>query len=335
MNLRVETTSPAPGRYGAGDGDVAAMIGSIPSGRVGSALREQRNRAGIALGPAAARARLRPDQLDAIESGQRRADVATVTALLGVYGCSLGELFPPRRPLDLAAFDGMSEAAILKHYVRQVRTWRRARSPQGFRQADLEVLIRILGTDPRAIEKKLRALTGCRRSTAKNFRRLLVVGLVAATAAVLAQGMASASGRSVPVQPRPPAATAAAPTSHTTTPATTVVCRLLGAIAAPTAPATPSGSGQSGPASVVTASVSVLAYVDVQVDQAGNPIAVRTNTGNGPECAVSWFVFGPQDPAGDPLQDITLADRVMTAAANQTVPAPGAWHPGAWYSLNR
>jgi transcriptional regulator with XRE-family HTH domain len=161
------------------EGDVEALIAATPASRLGSALSQQRQHAGLGAAPAAAGSGLGSRQLRAFESGRRKPDPATVARLLGFYGSSFDELLPPRRPIDPVSFEGLSDSAILTHHLGQVRRRRDNKSPQGFRRDDIEVLVGILGTDPRTIESKLRALTGCNRRTAKTFRRILVTGLVA------------------------------------------------------------------------------------------------------------------------------------------------------------
>jgi hypothetical protein len=77
-----------------------------------------------------------------------------------------------------------------------------------------------------------------------------------------------------------------------------------------------------------------MAYVDVQLDSAGVPVAVRTNTDSPPDCEASWHVFGPQRTSGDALQSIAVINQVMDAVAGAAaLPAAGQWLPGNWYDL--
>jgi hypothetical protein len=88
------------------------------------------------------------------------------------------------------------------------------------------------------------------------------------------------------------------------------------------------------PSSVVRVSVTVMAYVDVQLDSTGTPVAVRTNTGNPPDCATSWYVFGPQHTSGDALENMAVINQVMNAVTEAAaLPAAGQWLPGNWYDI--
>jgi hypothetical protein len=102
----------------------------------------------------------------------------------------------------------------------------------------------------------------------------------------------------------------------------------------PSVPSAAAASGSSHPAAVEKVSVAVLAYVDVQLDDAGTPVAVRTNTGNAPDCEASWYVFEPQYPSGVVLEGTGLMDRVLAAVtATAALPGPGKWQPGTWYQV--
>jgi LPXTG-site transpeptidase (sortase) family protein len=106
---------------------------------------------------------------------------------------------PVRRPLDPAVLaSGGSDAALLGGYVELVRTWRGA-GPHDlrFRQDDIVVLVGILGTDAAEIERRLIALTGCTKQTARRLRRLLLVGLVALPVGVTATIVAASTAAPV------------------------------------------------------------------------------------------------------------------------------------------
>jgi transcriptional regulator with XRE-family HTH domain len=150
---------------------VEAAIAGVPDRRLGDVLRRRRQNLRLGLGAAAERAAVTRDALSDIESGDLRPDPAALGRLLDAYDCGILDLLPPRRPLDPAVVGGGSEAEVLKRYVGQVRVWRRAgkRTSLGFRRADIEVLVAILGTDPAAAERKLIALTSCSRKAAQRF----------------------------------------------------------------------------------------------------------------------------------------------------------------------
>ena len=206
------------------------------------------------------------------------------------------DFVPPRHPIDPARFAGLSEADVLKHYLGMVRAWRETERPQCFRADDLATLVGILGTDEAGIEAKLRALTSCSSKTAKWFRRLFVLGLAATSGALLYQGTAAAAGYSAGQSQMAPAVNAGI-AAHSAASRPAVVCHVLSVAPAPvpagaSAPAAVA-AGSSGPVAVAKVSVAVMAYADVQLDSAGTPVAVRTDTGNPPDCDSSWYVFGP------------------------------------------
>jgi hypothetical protein len=268
-----------------------------------------------------------PDELNGIEAGRRRPGAETVARLVDTYGCSVQDFVPPRHPIDHTRFDGLSEADVLKHYLEMVRAWRETERPQCFRADDLRALVGILGTDGAGIEARLRALTGCSRKTAKWFRRLFVFGLAASSGALLYQGSAAAAGDNAGQSHITPAVNAGV-AAHSTASRSPVVCHALSVTSAPVAPSS------SGPEAVVKVSVAVMAYVGVQVDSAGTPVAVRTNTGNPPDCQASWYVFGPRHTSGDALENLTAINQVMDAVAGTaTLPRPGQWLPGTWYQI--
>jgi hypothetical protein len=155
---------------------------------------------------------------------------------------------------------------------------------------------------------------------------MLVLGLAASSGALLYQGSAAAASYSPGHAHQTPAVATgqvAAPAPALPAPA---VCRTVGV---PPAPATTRSSSHA--AAVVTVGVAVLGYVDVELNSAGTPVAVRTNTGSGPDCEATWFVFGPHHPHGDALESVAEVNRVIDmAASNPALPAPGKWQPGTW-----
>jgi transcriptional regulator with XRE-family HTH domain len=305
---------------------IAAAVAAMSKDRLRSALARERRRKGLGIEEAAAGTGIEPGELKAIESGALMPEASTTARLFHLYDTWLDNLHPPRMQLDSSSFSEMSESEILTQYVGQVRSWRHSSKPYGFRQDDIQILEGILGTEASAVEAKLRTLTGCNRSTAKMFRRLFVLGLLASTGTVLGQGIAAASSGTLSSQRKPAAATAMAPSSRL---APAEVCKTLGATSVE------ASSSTSGSTSEAKANVEISAYVQVHVDAAGTPIAVRTNTGNAPECTGLWYVFGPGHPKGMPVDDLALMNEVVAEAlANPSVPAPGSWRPGTWYALN-
>jgi LPXTG-site transpeptidase (sortase) family protein len=89
-------------------------------------------------------------------------------------------MMAPRRPLDPGSLPGATPDEVLRGFVASVRGWRAPSTvPLAFRREDLVVLVAVLGTDAATIERRLVALTGCDRRTARRFRRLLLVSLAA------------------------------------------------------------------------------------------------------------------------------------------------------------
>ncbi len=307
--------------------DIIDVIQPVPTGRLGVVLRQRRELAELEQHEAALLSGIDDDELCAIESGRHRPHAPTVARLLDAYGCPVQDLLPARRPLGREGFEGMSEADVLKHHLRQVQAWRKSERPQCFRADDLRVLVGILGTDGPTIEARLRALTGCTKKTAKWFRRLFVLGLAASAGGLLYQGSAAAASEgAVQLQMTPAAATA--PMAAHTTASASVVCSALNGSPVP------ASSGFSHPAAVVKVSVAVMAYAGVQLDSAGIPVAVRTNTGNPPDCEASWYVFGPRHTSGEALENLTAINQVMDAVAGTaSLPGPGKWQPGTWYQV--
>jgi transcriptional regulator with XRE-family HTH domain len=317
VHLASSTASHAKG--------IATAVATMSTDRLRSALGRERRRKGLSIEEAAISTGIESGDLKAIESGALMPETSTVARLLLLYDTRLDDLYPPRKQLDATSLSKMSESKILTQYVGQLRSWRHSSEPYGFRQDDIQVLEGILGTEPWAVEAKLRALTSCNKKTATVFRRLFFLGLLASAGTVLGQGIAAASNGPLPSQPKA-AAAATAPPSHV---APAKVCKTL------EANSVEASSSSPGPSSEAKATVEISAYVQVYEDAAGTPIAVRTNTGNAPDCTGLWYVFGPGHPRGEAVNDLALMNEVVAeASANPSVPHPGSWLPGTWYTLN-
>lgn len=322
----METVTPRAGS------ETVDCFAGLPDGRLGSVLRARRRDADLTAAGAAAGAGIETDDLLDFEAGSRRPDPPTVARLVAQYGVAVDDLFPPRRRLDPATLTGRPEREVLAGYVEQVRAWRGAATgrPMQFRRTDLDVLVGMLGTNPAGIEQRLVTLTGCSRRSARRFRKVLVFSLLASAGGALFGGVAlAAQGPDGPPAPASPAPTAAVAVETTPGPPPTVC--------APPAPETPVATPAAAPAAAATVQVTftIASYVDVQVDAAGNPVAVRTNTGNGPRCSdSSWFVVAPGQDEGTPTGDLTIVNRAVDMASSITsLPESGDWKPGQWYSL--
>ena len=81
--------------------------------------------------------------------------------------------------LDAGLLVGNTDADILRCYIDLVQRWRGADqgSAPRLRDADVAVLVSILGTDSVEIERRIIAATACTRAAATRGRRLLLAGL--------------------------------------------------------------------------------------------------------------------------------------------------------------
>jgi hypothetical protein len=94
-----------------------------------------------------------------------------------------------RAPFDPSLLVGSTDAEILQDFVGLVRNWRGLQQRRGLqlREADVAVLVAILGTDSAEVERRLVAATACSPRLARHSRRLLL-----ASVGVLALGLVSA-----------------------------------------------------------------------------------------------------------------------------------------------
>jgi transcriptional regulator with XRE-family HTH domain len=313
---------------------VGARLAEVSDARLGVVLRDQRERAGASRRDVAVRGGITYGRLRAVESGRRRPAAATVGRLMDAYGCTIDDLLPPRGGLDPAMFAGVSDADIVRHYVALVETWRGAQVVEMFRSDDVRVLVGILGTDPAAIERELRQLTGCSRVTARRFGKVLAISLAASAGVIVASVVAAAAAGAHttpgPTTARPPVAVVVTTVVAPTAPSTPiVVCPSPEPVAVATS--MPQAAAVGGGTAV---SLTVAAYADVRTDAAGTPVAVRTNTGDPPGCDGPWQVFASTDAVGEPVIDIAFVNRVVAVVqASGVLPAPGGWQPGTWYPL--
>ena len=208
-------------------------------------------------------------ELEEIEGGARSPSPSTIAGLLTLYGCTVDEFLPRRRPLDPELLAGLPDRQVLQHFVELVREWRGVSSRKRvlFRADDLRALVGILGTDATEIERRLIAITGCSTSTAKRFRRLLLVGLAlplsVVTAAAIAPALASTPGatpavRATTVSLATQPAVHVAPVPTTTAPPTGTV--VVGTVRATTTPTTkPDGAPPTTAAAAVAPAAAAVA----------------------------------------------------------------------------
>jgi hypothetical protein len=302
----------------------------VPATRLGPALGRQRDRAGVGAGQAASAAGIGPDELHAVEAGEQVPDAGTVARLLDHYGSTVDEWLPPRRPMDAEAIAGRSDAATLRRYLRHVEAARGPGGPGGFRHADLQVLVGIVGFDPATIVQRIRSLTGCSATKAKRLRRMLLVGLAVSSGVGLGQGVAAA-GQAPPVGPAVPQP-AAAPAPPV--PAVPIPIPVPATEGLPVVTAVPVGAVAPASAGATAVTFTIPPTVGVRVDGAGVPVAVRTNTAVAPARTDSWRLSRPGEPGGTAPDDAALVERTLAlVAAQPDLPAPGDWRPGTWYDL--
>ena len=176
-----------------------AALGVLPPARLGSLLGARRKESNFRKKVAAEIAGIEVSVLDEIESGQRRPDANVLAALLKLYGVAPSAFLPRRKPLVVTQ-SGQTRDELLRGFVDQVRKWRGAGGKEklNFRQQDVVVLSRLLGSDPDEIERRLMALTGCSRAEARRLRKWLLAALIAVPVAAPLVGGVTAIAQATP-----------------------------------------------------------------------------------------------------------------------------------------
>ena len=138
------------------DSCIEARISPVPAVRLGQVLRQARRAAGVTIAAAAARADVPQRWLFWAESGRARADAMMVADLLAIYGTTIDELLPPRRPLLMLA-----EGDSVDRYVLQLGAWRPMGERPCFRSQDMDTLSKLTGQDCQRMARRVeRAVTG-------------------------------------------------------------------------------------------------------------------------------------------------------------------------------
>jgi len=106
-------------------------------------------------------------------------------------------------PLDPGLLVGSTDAEILQCFLDLVRTWRGygRRSSMRLRQADVAVLVAILGTDSAEVERRLVAATACSPNVARRGRRLLLASVGALALGLVTASPLGSSATSAPISP--------------------------------------------------------------------------------------------------------------------------------------
>jgi transcriptional regulator with XRE-family HTH domain len=157
----------------------AEAIALLPAHRLGSLLSTRRKEAHVDALRAARAAEIETTALDDIESGRTPPEATVLAALLNCYGVTPAEFIPPRAPLVMTGSDATSDE-VLRGYVDAVRKWRKSarKDKLHFRDHDILVLGKMLGTDPDEIERRLISITGCSAVEARRLRKWLLAALV-------------------------------------------------------------------------------------------------------------------------------------------------------------
>jgi hypothetical protein len=154
-------------------------IRPLGTARLGVLLRELRESRQLALRDVALLPELRLE-LEAFEAGRLRPDPAIVAVLLHCYDADLDHLVPPRERLVVTHG---TDKEVLTGYLSAVRRWRGRPKHPHLREADLQVLAGILGSDPRDVQRRLQKLTGCSRRRARRLSAMFLAGLAVTPAA--------------------------------------------------------------------------------------------------------------------------------------------------------
>jgi beta-glucanase (GH16 family)/transcriptional regulator with XRE-family HTH domain len=179
--------------------EALAALRVLPPARLGSLLSARRQEAHVRKKAAAEVAGIAVRVLEEIESGQRLPDANVLAALLQRYGVASSECLPPRKPLAVTP-SGQTRDEVLRDFVDQVRKWRYAGGKEklNFRQQDVVVLSRLVGSDPDEIERRLIALTGCSRAEARRLRKWLLAALIGIPVAAPLAGGVSVIAQAAP-----------------------------------------------------------------------------------------------------------------------------------------
>jgi sortase family protein len=177
----------------------------------------------------------------------------------------VGRGLPPHNPFDTSLLSGLTDQEVVRRYLALIRLWRdvrpTARVP--IRSEDLAVLVGILGTDADEIERRLIAMSGCSRSSARRFRRMLVL-----SAASLPLSFAGITGVAEAAAPAVPHAVSATRSPRRAAPHPDLV-----APAAPAAVRPPVARPPVAASSTVPQPVAVAAAAGVAAPIPSRPVA--------------------------------------------------------------
>jgi len=170
---------------------LADAILLLPNRRYGELLEQRRRECGFTLRRAAECIAVEEQQLADAEHGMERMPMAVLARLLKAYGLEPEQFVPPRVAIDPALLQDGSAETVLRRYVEVVRERRKAApgEPLRFRADDIRVLVKILGTEPHGIERRLRSYTGCTSYDARRLSKIIRRSIPALPAAALPRAL--------------------------------------------------------------------------------------------------------------------------------------------------
>lgn len=140
-------------------------------------LRAAREQSGLSLEQAATATSLLRSYLAALEDGRRRPLPAELERLSNAYGADLTGLLPARRPVEVDVETGQMRIDSAARRVRDLTDDHQVYAAYLFllctargaapgervrlRSSDVELLVSVLGQEPRTVEQRLVSLMGC------------------------------------------------------------------------------------------------------------------------------------------------------------------------------
>ena len=144
---------------------------------IAARLRTAREQAGLSLAQAATATSLSGSYLSTLEDGRRRPLPTELERLSVAYGVDLSDLLPVRRPVEVDLTTGQMRIDSAAQRVRDLTDDHQVYASYLFllctvrgaapgervrlRRSDVELLVSVLGQDPRTVEQRLVNLMGC------------------------------------------------------------------------------------------------------------------------------------------------------------------------------
>jgi transcriptional regulator with XRE-family HTH domain len=227
---------------------IEERVAPLSTARLAALVKKLRESTRLGRDEVAQRTHAIQSKLEDVESGRLRPDAVLLESLLSSYDADLDMLVPPRR--RLAVLEG-SEQEVLARYLATMRRWRGRTKRPPSRDADLQVLASMLGSDRRQIQDRLRKLSGCSRRRARRLTAMLVTGMAVAPAGAIVLHSSTGASSGAVVHTSDAAATTATTTAAATTP-TTAATTAAATTAAATTAAAKSTAAKSAAATTTT-----------------------------------------------------------------------------------